>query len=326
MENGEVAEGVDIVKDPEPAFEPSVESDSREERIAARRIRILNRIEAKRRDALGERTEDDSQKTDPEQERRSKKQFEESSKRLGKLLADGTQLVTNVKVAGDAREVQRRQEAAEARKGRIEKVETDVTTSEERFEEIARKWKPALGKTIPQDLHDKLVEQKSACDAMIEEKEKLINELQQELKDQDDHYVQDLKKQAEDIDLLLERMEEQMKTLAKAHKEELKEIEYSFVTERRELLEQNRGEWEAAVEERRQEEVERMKRNEQMVEDNEAALREMRIKHAEEFNHIKIKLETDIQVCTYVCSSLHTQAVNQVCYMRMYVPACTHKQ
>ena len=297
MENGELAEEVNVANEPEPEFEPSVESDSREERIAARRIRILNRIEAEKRAALGEPTEDDSQKTDPEQERKSKKQLEESGKRLSKLLADGTQLVTNVKVAGDAREVQRRQEAAEARKGRIEKVETDVTTSEERFEEIAQKWKPALGKTIPQELHDKLIEQKSACDAMIEEKDKLINELQLELKDQDDHYVQDLKKQAEDIDLLLERMEEQMKTLAKAHKEELKEIEHSFVTERKELLEQNCEEWEAAVRERRQEEVERMKRNEQMVEENEAALREMRIKHAEEFNHIKIKLETDIQVC-----------------------------
>lgn len=297
MENGELAEEVNVANEPEPEFEPSVESDSREERIAARRIRILNRIEAEKRAALGEPTEDDSQKTDPEQERKSKKQLEESGKRLSKLLADGTQLVTNVKVAGDAREVQRRQEAAEARKGRIEKVETDVTTSEERFEEIAQKWKPALGKTIPQELHDKLIEQKSACDAMIEEKDKLINELQLELKDQDDHYVQDLKKQAEDIDLLLERMEEQMKTLAKAHKEELKEIEHSFVTERKELLEQNSEEWEAAVRERRQEEVERMKRNEQMVEENEAALREMRIKHAEEFNHIKIKLETDIQVC-----------------------------
>lgn len=295
MENDETAEGV-AVQEPETEFEPSVESDNREERVAARRIRILNRIEAEKRAALGEPTEDDSQKTDPEQERRSKKQLEESRKRLDKLLADGTQLVTNVKVAGDAREVQRRQEAAEARKGRIEKVETDVTTSEERFEEITRKWKPALGKTIPQELHEKLTEQKSACDAMIEGKDKLINELQQELKDQDDHYVQDLKKQAEDVDLLLERMEEQIKTLAKAHKEEVKEIEHSFVTERRELLEQNREEWEVAVAERRLQEVERMKRKEETVEENETALREMRIKHAEEFNRIKIKLETDIQV------------------------------
>ena len=186
MENEQAAEGV-AAKESETEFEPSVESDNREERIAARRIRILNRIEAEKRAALGEPTVDDSQKTDPEQERKSKKQLEESRKRLDKLLADGTQLVTNVKVAGDAREVQRRQEAAEARKGRIEKVETDVTTSEERFEEITRKWKPALGKTIPQELHEKLTEQKSACDAMIEEKDKLINELQQELKDQDDH-------------------------------------------------------------------------------------------------------------------------------------------
>ena len=275
----------------------SVESTNREERIAARRQRIQARIEAERRAALGKPSEEEVVNKDPSQERKSKKQIEESRKRLDKLISDGTQLVTNVKVAGDAREIQRRQDVAEERKTRIEKVETDVTTSEERFEEITSGWEPALVKSVPRELYESLMDQKALCSSMIEEKEKLLAELQQELKDQDDRYVQDLKKEAEDIDLLLERMEEQVKTLAKAHKEELKEIEHAFETERKDLLEQHRQEWQGAVDALRLKEVSDMTSKENEIEENERALHEMRTYHSEEFNTIKIKLETDIQVC-----------------------------
>ena len=75
---------------------------------------------------------------------------------------------------------------------------------------------------------DLLSWQKSAYSAMIDEKDKLISEFQQELKTKDNQYVQNLKKQAEEVDLLLERMEEQSKTLLKAHSEELREIEKAF--------------------------------------------------------------------------------------------------
>jgi len=70
-----------------------------------------------------------------------------------------------------------------------------------------------------------LMQQKTSCDAMIDEKNKLINDFQQELKSKDDQYVKDLKKQADDVDLMIERMEEQIKNLSKALREEMKEIE-----------------------------------------------------------------------------------------------------
>jgi dynein regulatory complex protein 1 len=69
------------------------------------------------------------------------------------------------------------------------------------------------------------MQQKAQCDGMIDEKNKLINEFQLELKMKDDQYVKDLKKQAEDVDLMIERMEEQMKQLMKAYREELNQIE-----------------------------------------------------------------------------------------------------
>lgn len=105
---------------PTPAAErPSVHSDNKEERIAARRQRVEARIEAARRAAMGEEPRStEEEPSDPERERRSWRQVEKSELRLEKLKTDGTQLVSNVAVAGDSKEVERRREEEEARKAR----------------------------------------------------------------------------------------------------------------------------------------------------------------------------------------------------------------
>ncbi|XP_065436611.1 dynein regulatory complex protein 1-like [Chrysemys picta bellii] len=87
----------------------ALSSEEPEERIAAR-------LEAKCREALGE--DPDAKKAEAEELSRSHQQIEESRQRLAKLLNDGTQLVTNIQVAADARETQRRAEEDELKRQR----------------------------------------------------------------------------------------------------------------------------------------------------------------------------------------------------------------
>ncbi|XP_060564284.1 dynein regulatory complex protein 1-like [Ruditapes philippinarum] len=273
---------------------PSVDSNDPEERIAARRIRIQKRVEAARRAALGE---DPNEKKEIKEElSKSRKQIEESRLRLTKLKQDGFELVTNIRVAGDAREAMRRNEEEDAKRLRKERLEQEAKSGADRFEEITKRWESALQKEIPQSLHEMLMQQKTSCDGMIDEKNKLINDFQQELKSKDDQYVKDLKKQAEDVDLMKERMEEQIKNLTKALREEMKEIEMAFVAERNELLEQENKKWEEKMQHRRDKEVEYMKSREKRVEDYENQLQHLRVQDAEEYNMVKIRLETDVQL------------------------------
>lgn len=273
---------------------PSVDSNDQEERIAARRIRIQKRVEAARRAALGE---DPNEKREVKEElSKSRKQIEESRLRLTKLKHDGFELVTNIRVAGDAREASRRNEEEDAKRVRKERLEQEAKSGADRFEEITKRWESALQKEIPQSLHEMLMQQKTSCDGMIDEKNKLINDFQQELKSKDDQYVKDLKKQAEDVDLMIERMEEQIKNLTKALREEMKEIEMAFVAERNELMEQQKKKWEEKMLHRRDKEVEYMKNREKRVEDYENQLQHLRIQDAEEYNMVKIRLETDVQL------------------------------
>jgi len=66
--------------------------------------------------------------------------------------------------------------------------------------------------------------------------------------------------------------------------------------ERSELLEKHQKIWDQMMVDRRQKEVDYMMAREQHVEEFERQLQDMRIQDAEEYNQVKIKLETDVQV------------------------------
>ncbi|XP_053057100.1 dynein regulatory complex protein 1 isoform X3 [Acinonyx jubatus] len=198
-------------------------------------------------------------------------------KKLAKLLLCGTELVTNIQVAADIREIHRRVEEGEIRRQRLEKLENEVKTSQDKFDEITMKWEEGKRKRIPQDLWDML-------------------NTQQELKTKDDQYVKDLKKQSDDICLLLERMEEQVKNVMKTFRQELNSIEKAFEAERRELLTSNKKKWERALQAHNAKELEYLLSRIKKVEDYEKQLNKQRVWDCEEYNTIKIKLEQDVQI------------------------------
>ncbi|XP_045045179.1 dynein regulatory complex protein 1 isoform X2 [Desmodus rotundus] len=273
---------------------PSIHSENPQERIQARRLRIAARLEARRREALGEYL--DGKKESEEDQSKSYKQKEESRLKLAKLLLCGTELVTNIQVATDIREIHRRVEEEELKRQRLEKLENEVKTSHDKFDEITAKWKEGKQKRIPQELWEMLNTQQEHCAGLIEDKNKLINELQQELKIKDDQYVKDLKKQSDDISLLLERMEEQVKNVMKTFRQELNHIEKAFEVERQELLISNKKKWERALQAHNTKELEYLTNRLKKVEDYERQLSKQRVWDFEEYNTIKIKLEQDVQI------------------------------
>ncbi|XP_056125388.1 dynein regulatory complex protein 1 [Rhinichthys klamathensis goyatoka] len=272
---------------------PSVESTNQEERITARRIRIAARNEAKTRQQLGE----DSQGNGDikEETRKSQKEVEQRERHMAKLKSDGLEMVTNIQVAADARESDRRKEQEEACRLRRENVENEAKSSQEKFEEITRKWTDAKMKQTPLDLRDAMNNQQQLCEQIIADKNKLISEQQQELKASDDRYVKDLKRQANDIDLLTERMEEQVSSLKKSYQEDLQLIENSFDEERRTLLTKHRKKWEHQMKERSEKELRNKMKGLNLREEYEDLLQKLRVKTAEEYNIDEIRLDIEVQ-------------------------------
>ncbi|XP_064364299.1 dynein regulatory complex protein 1 [Dromaius novaehollandiae] len=275
---------------------PALTAPGPEERIAARRRRIAARLDAKRREALGEDAEAKTDEEEEEKEQRgSHKQIEESRQRLAKLLFDGTQLVTNVQVAVDSRETQRRAEEAELKLQRVERLENEAKTNACKFEAITSKWAVAKEKTVPQELWELLNQQQQQCTLLLEEKNKLIGELQQELKSKDEQYVHALKKQSDDIHLLLERMEEQIRNMLKNYRHELLQIEKAFELERQELLDDNKKKWEEAIQAHNAQELEDLAARMKKVEEFEKQLNQLQVQGVEEYNSMKSQLENKVQ-------------------------------
>ncbi|NXI41127.1 DRC1 protein, partial [Galbula dea] len=246
------------------------------------------------RKALGEHVESEVPE-EVEEQRRSHQLIEESRQKLAKLLFDGTQLVTNIQVAADMREVQRRTEEAEMKLQRMKKLEDEAKSSTEKLEEITSKWALAKEMLIPEELWQLLNQQQQQCALLLEEKNKLIDDLKQELRSKDEEYVQAIKKQSADVHLLLERMEEQIRLMLKTYHQKLLQIEKAFEQERQELLASKRERLDEAIQALSARELEHLHARLERVEQFEKQLKQLRLQDEEEYNSMKIQLENDVQ-------------------------------
>lgn len=70
----------------------------------------------------------------------------------------------------------------------------------------------------------------------------------------------------------------------------------AFVMERKELLELHKSKWEGMMTGRADREEDYMKKRNERVERYEKDLQDLRVNDGEEYNQLKIKLETDVQV------------------------------
>ena len=68
------------------------------------------------------------------------------------------------------------------------------------------RWAELLDQNMPQELHREILSQKKSCNDIINSKDELIREFQQQLKSKDEEYVKALKQQADDVEEMLTRM------------------------------------------------------------------------------------------------------------------------
>ncbi|KAI8619818.1 sperm tail-domain-containing protein [Chytriomyces sp. MP71] len=272
---------------------------SKEARIHARRIRIeavrLAKIKPDKVDDAEQRRKPKVE-TEKKDTGKARAQMSASNKKIDSIKLSTTELVTNLRVGVVARESQRRHDDLKRQETWSQKRASDEQRTRDMHARISAQWEPVLAKVQPYELHEMLLTQREACAALMASKDRLVNEYCVDLKGKDDDYVKELKRQAEEIDILIERMEEQYRSLQTTLKEELDHIERSFIEERTELIESNMKEIEALFSQRRDNEGKYLEDRADRIEDHVKQLEALRVRDAEEYNLVKIKLETDVQV------------------------------
>ncbi|KAF6263341.1 sperm tail-domain-containing protein [Scenedesmus sp. NREL 46B-D3] len=234
--------------------------------------------------------------TQQQETSKATQQLLESSRRLLRLRHDGQQGVTAVRVAGDEHENARRQREEHVRQELRGKLLAEAESSAAANAAVAVRWGAVLGLDVPQELFQAIEEQRMACEAVIASKDRLIADIRCVLKGKDEEYVKLLKRQAADVDVLLGAMARQLADLAAAYREELENVERALLQERAELLASNRKEVAALLEARSAAEANFTEKYLGAVESYAANLEELRHADAEEYQVLKIKLESDIAV------------------------------
>ena len=220
----------------------------------------------------------------------------ESRRRLARLRASGEADVTSTRVAVDARESERREEAESRRAALRERRDGEAEASAARDAEVEQSWSRIFADaTVPTELRDALEAQRKACDEVIAAKDAMADEIREELKLRDEGYVKALKRQAEDVDALVATMRARFGELKAASLDELEATEARFLERREALLESNAAELDALLKQRAEAEAAFVEATAERSEAYAEELEKHRADDAEEYNILKIRLETDVQ-------------------------------
>ena len=203
--------------------------------------------------------------------------------------------MTVTRVALDDRENRRRIEDERRRDKLRDAIAAESAESAAANADVAARWGDLFDEETPQALRDALDEQRRRCDAVLASKVAIEDRLRAELEAKDDAYVETLKKQAADVDELLLRMGRQFRELRAASLAELDEIERAFLERRAETLTANAAEIDALFDRRAKSEQAFVEHAAERSEHYADELEKLRVDDAEEFNILKIRLETDVQ-------------------------------
>ncbi|KAI5054307.1 hypothetical protein GOP47_0027246 [Adiantum capillus-veneris] len=170
------------------------------------------------------------------------------------------------------------------------------STCKEKMEQIHTKWEELLSCKAPQELAQHISEQCQACDALLESKRSLIKAIHGELKAVDEDYHRMFRQQSKDVDILVLSMGAQVINLHNTHIEELSTIEADFMAQRKDLMLRNKAEIDALLKKVRTTECSLKVDLTKRIEDYTKSLENIRTQDNEDYNLLKIRLETDVQI------------------------------
>ncbi|KAH8306516.1 hypothetical protein KR018_005886 [Drosophila ironensis] len=201
--------------------------DKTVKQLDERQMTILNRVRQQFREApKGVMERCLAQKSPIEQ------QLEISSERLDELVRFGNELVTNVRVANERRELNRRLFETTQRNQMQLKLQRESVETMARFSNIKDRWTELEEINEPMMLWDQIEEQKKRIAEIMTRKDEMIAACQAEVDRMNAKYEFDRERQAQDLCCLVERVDHQVETLKEAYKEHLQMLRHTIEEER----------------------------------------------------------------------------------------------
>ncbi|XP_062565313.1 dynein regulatory complex protein 1 homolog [Armigeres subalbatus] len=224
-----------------------------------------------------------------------RRRLNESDRVISELLRDGRELIQDIRIANDKREVERRVKEAEIREELLEKLQTESAEAVARFDSISEKWSELKELKDPMGVNDELQLQKDRIHDLMNQKDIIIDECRKELKLADERYTRDLLKQTTDIHSLVERVDSQIEIMKRAFKEHLELLENTIDEERHILRMAASKKWDDLYSRRAVNERIKMKQEKERLEFYRDEIDRIEQEHIEVTRATRIRLEQDNQ-------------------------------
>lgn len=235
--------------------------------------------------------------------------LEQSSQQLKDLLNDGHELINNIKLANERREVQRRGNEEVQRHRLLTDLQTETTEATNKLNAIHSLWSQLDEVKDPKTLFDGLQFQEQRIRQLMHQKDEMIAELQQALNVAGERYNSDQMKQEADIQCLIERIDEQIEVMKSTYGEHLELLHESIDGERVTFKQYHSRKWQELHDERFECEQQRLLNAHCAQQTYDRELMAMQRQHEELNRETRIKLDRDNDLLMCKVQSIKAETI-----------------
>ena len=275
-----------------------VEYAHMDERIEARRERIRKRIEAaKRLTKLMKIQKMMGFKGEEEDELYVESAAEKGDLNIHNMDKNGTELVSNVQLAGEYLQVEHRNQVE--KKNEIIKniLDEEEAEMQKKFDEIVKTW-PTQGekmKGAPTQLFEDILAQKEMCNEILRSKNHLIEMLESENRQVDESYKTLIEEYHTNISVLSGRMEFHIHSFENLLTNERKNLENAYDKQKSQKLQNGEHSWQSLLEGVAKSSEEQMESRLALVEEQELEIDELIVNDYEQLGETKQKMEWNVR-------------------------------
>ncbi|XP_037024257.1 dynein regulatory complex protein 1 homolog [Bradysia coprophila] len=221
------------------------------------------------------------------------RRIQTSDKALSELLLDGSELISNVRVANDKREIDRRRSEKKIRENLLTDLRNESVEAEKKFVDLKKRWQELIGYKEPMGLYEGLEFQKNKIEDLMAQKNGVIQQLHDALDNSNQRYYEDQEKQDADIDCLIERIDSQVEVMKRAYREHLELLQKTIDDERDAFKNSETEKWQNLYDTREEYEQKHMSRKKEQSAEYNLEIKKIALEHEELIRSTKIRLERD---------------------------------
>lgn len=169
--------------------------------------------------------------------------IESTNRELCELQRDGEELITNVKIANDRREIHNRNLVAKERHHLVNELRDESALAATKLTNITVLWSELDGRKDPISFHNGLETLKSYIRELMMQKDTAIQQLHDALTNADERYGSSQQCKSDDIQCLIERINQQVEVMKKAYQEHLALLHGSIDEERVSFKQKHTNKW-----------------------------------------------------------------------------------